>query len=323
MKLKSRLLITLILLLLIVGFGVMFFREGTLPVNKNDKSANVFVINRGDKTQTIINKLRNEGLIRNTIVFFAVVKTQGIENNLQAGVFRLSPSMDAYRVSRELTHGSLDISVTLIEGQRKEEMATTLSQNVGLPESEFIKEAREGYLFPDTYFIPKNADVETVLKILTTNFNSKFKQAKQEVKKRNNLSDDEIIVLASLIEREAGLDNDRPQIANILLKRIDEGHKLQVDATVQYVLGYQPREKRWWKKTLSFDDLEIDSSYNTYRKFGLPPTPICNPGIASIKAALQANGSTPYLFYISDKTGKMHYARNSDEHQTNIDKYLK
>lgn len=323
MKLKLRILILLLIIGLLSGAGILYFREGALPVDKNDSSKKIFVIQKGEGLTTIANKLEKEGLIRSKLVFFAVVKMQKIEKNLEAGVFRLSPAMNIYRLSGELTHGSLDISITLIEGQRKEEMATIISQNLGLPESEFNKTASEGYLFPDTYFMPRNADAETVIAVLTKNFNRRFAQAKKESLQKNRLKDEEIITLASLVEREALYDEDRPRVAAILLRRIKEGHKLQVDATVQYALGYQIKEQRWWKKETTLDDLKIDSPYNTYVAFGLPPTPICNPGLASIKAARAADGNTPYLFYISDKKGHLHYARNSDEHQANIDKYLK
>lgn len=323
MKLRRRVLITIILLFFISLFLYLLVREGTLPVDKNDKIAKIFVISKGQSLTDIANNLANQKFIRNKIVFYIVVKQLGIDKNIQAGDYRLSPSMSMYQVAKNLTHGSLDKWITIIEGLRKEEIAEIIASEVDIPESEFIKEAREGYLFPDTYLVPKDATVENVLDILTSNFTKRLQQAKRETSKKNDFSDEEIVILASLIEREARFEDDRPQVANILLRRINDGHKLQVDATIQYVLGYQPKEKRWWKKHTTFSDLETDSSYNTYLKYGLPPTPICNPGLSSIKAAFSADGDTPYLFYVSDKTGKMHYARNSEEHQRNIDKYLK
>ena len=139
---------------------------------------------------------------------------------------------------------------------------------------------------------------------------------------KNGLTANEVVILASLIEKEALFDEDRQEIANIMLRRLKEGHKLQIDATVQYALGYQPAEKRWWKKSLTLEDLKFNSPYKTYLISGLPPTPISNPGKASLDAVVNASADTPYLFYIHDSKGRTHYARNLAEHQRNIDKYL-
>lgn len=316
--------IILIVLLAILGISLfLFYQEGTLPVNKTDSTEKIFVVKEGEKLDSIINNLSKEKLIRNRIVFYWIVKQKGIEKNVQAGAFRLSPSMTAYEIADKLTHGApLDNWITIREGLRKEEIAELLSQEFGIHETEFNQLAKEGYLFPDTYLIPVNANAQDVITILTNNFNSKVTPEIKNKGEELGLSENQIITLASLVEREAFGDGDRQEIANILLKRLKEGHKLQIDATVQYVLGYQPGEKRWWKKDLTFDDLEVNSPYNTYLNFGLPPEPIANPGLASITAVVNADPKTPYLFYIHDKNGVTHYAKTSEEHQRNIDKYL-
>jgi UPF0755 protein len=124
-----------------------------------------------------------------------------------------------------------------------------------------------------------------------------------------------------MIEREAKLTEDRPRIASVIINRLTIDMKLDIDATVQYALGYQPQEKTWWKKSLTVDDLAIDSPYNTYLVAGLPPTPISNPGIAAITAVVNAP-DTHYLYYIADATGKSHFAETLEEHQQNIARYL-
>lgn len=312
-----------VLVLATVGF-YLYFRSGTLPVNRNDKTSKVFIVSKGESLQNITNSLFKEDLIRNKLAFYIVVKQKGIDRKIQAGDFRLSPSMDAYQIADNLTHGTLDVWVTLIEGTRKEEMAQVIAHELNIPEVEILSAAniKEGYLFPDTYLIPKDASAESVVSILRNNYNQKFTSGLKNMAAKKGLTENEVITLASIVEKEAKTPEDKKIVAGILMKRMNEDWPLQVDATIQYALGYQPAEKSWWKKYLSFDDLEIKSAYNSYKNKGLPPTPISNPGMTSIEAVIEADPSTPYWFYISDKKGVMHYAVTQEEHDANIEKYL-
>jgi len=298
------------------------FRQGTLPFNKANRSTKIFVIAPGQPLQKIADNLEKEDLIRSKLVFYLVVKQLGIDKSIQAGDFRLSPSMDAYQIAKNLTHGTLDVWVTLIEGTRKEEMAQIIGNELNIPQVEIIKLAKEGYLFPDTYLLPKDASAETVINILKKNFDNKFTPELIAKATKKGLSQEQVVILASIVEKEAKHAEDKNKVASILLKRLKNDWPLQVDATIQYALGYQTNEKTWWKKELSFDDLKIDSPYNTYKNKGLPPTPISNPGLISIMAVIDADSSTPYWYYISDKQGNMHYAKTDQEHQENINKYL-
>lgn len=135
-----------------------------------------------------------------------------------------------------------------------------------------------------------------------------------------SLTPDNVLILASLVEREARASADRPIIAGILLKRLRDGHPLQVDATVQYAIGYTHSDG-WWRKELTTDDLKFKSPYNTYINAGLPPGAICNPGLSSITAVIHPT-PTDYYYYLSDKSGQMHYARTLEEHNANIARYL-
>lgn len=318
---KKRYVIFFLILVFAVGF-YLFYREGTLPFNKTDKTSKIFVVSQGQSLNNIVNNLAKEDLIRSKLVFFLVVKQLGIERTIQAGDFRLSPSMNAFEIAKNLTHGTLDVWVTLIEGTRREEMAQIVSKQLDIPEVEFIKESQEGYLFPDTYLMPKDATAGSVISILQNNYNRKFTLELKNKAAKKGLSEKDVIILASIVEKEAKHESDKKTVASILLKRLDAGWSLQVDATIQYALGYQPSEKNWWKKVLSFDDLEIDSPYNSYKNKGLPPTPISNPGLVSIEAVVDADSSTPYWYYVSDKQGNMHYAKTDEEHNENIMKYL-
>lgn len=322
---KSRnkaLIVTVILALtLIAGFG--YYTEGSLPVDKNDNEPRIFVIEQGQGPNDVAKKLEKEGFIRNRIVFILTVKLLGIEKNIQYGDFRLTRSLSAPDLAQTLTKGSLDRWVTVIEGLRKEEVADIISKDIGITNADFLAAAQEGYLFPDTYLIPKDATSETVLSIMKSNFDSKFTTELKAKALKKGLAEKEVVILASLVEREALFVEDRGEIANIMLRRLEEGHALQIDASIQYALGYQPSEKRWWKKEITLEDLKINSPYNTYTNPGIPPAPICSPGKASIEAIVNATTDTPYLFYIHDLKGRTHYARNLAEHQKNIDKYLK
>jgi len=299
----------------------LIFREGNLPVDKNSQNSKIFVINKGESLSSIARNLVNEGLIRNNLVFYFTVKRLKIEKNIQAGDFRLSPAMSATEIAKALTHGTLDSWITVVEGLRKEEIAQIISRHLGIPETEFIKDAKEGYLFPDTYLMPRSSTIEAVLSIFNANFQSKYTPEIANKISRLGLTQNQALTIASLTEREARHDADRQIVASIIYKRYKNDWELDIDATIQYALGYQSSEKTWWKKALTQKDMEIDSPYNSYKNPGLPPGPICSPGLASIAAVAEIK-DTPYWFYLSDKNGNMHYAKTIEEHHTNISRYL-
>jgi len=313
-----------ILLLLIIFISVsfyLFYREGSLPVNKLSKETKTFIIKSGEPLDTITNNLASDGLIRNKIVFYLVVKKLGLERKIQAGEFKISENMNAEQVAINLTHGSIDTSITLIEGMRKEEMAQIISKTLDIPEIEIMSKAKEGYIFPDTYQVPKNASSDVVLTIIKNN--QKFVKAFQNIKKQTKLTEKQALILASLVEREARQPSTREKIAGIILKRYLANWPLDLDASLQYILGYQANEKSWWKKSITDEDKNIDSPFNTYKHPGLPPEPICNPSLSSIKAIINADENTPYWYYLTDKNGVMHYAVTLQEHEANVAKYLR
>ena len=251
---KKRYIFSIILLILAFIF-YLFYREGSLAFNKTDKSNKIFVVNRGESLDTIVNNLAKDDLIRSKVVFFLIVKQLGIERSIQAGDFRLSPSMNAFEIANNLTHGTLDVWITLIEGTRREEMAQVISKELDIPEVELIKLSNEGYLFPDTYLFPKDATAGSLISIMENNFKQKFSAELKTQAEKKGLTENEVIILASIVEKEAKTPQDKKVVAGILLKRLEADWPLQVDATIQYALGYQSSEKSWWKKALSFDDL--------------------------------------------------------------------
>lgn len=300
---------------------LLWYKEGTLAVSKTDTSIKTFIVGQGEGLNEIARRLELEGLIRNRIVFYLNVRRIS-EKGLQAGDFRLSAAMDVFQIIKELQHGTQDQWITVIEGLRKEEIAQIVSEEFKIPEVEFIKLAPEGYLFPDTYLIPAQATSETIISIMKGNFDKKY-AALQPIAAQRKLTTNQVVTLASLIEREGKLLEDKRIIAGILLKRLKNDWPLQIDATIQYAIGYQSEGKTWWKKDLSLEDLKINSPYNSYKNAGLLPGPIGNPGLISLEAVVNADESTPYWYYVSDKNGRIHYAKTLEEHDANVKKYVR
>ncbi len=285
----------------------------------------VFVINRGESTRSIADRLERQGLIQNQLAFLAYLKLTNQVGKLQAGSFKLSPADSIPEIVKELQEGRVDIWVTFVEGQRREEYAQILNQKLNLSANEFIDLTRgkEGRLFPDSYLLPNDVVVAQVVKKLTDNFDKKW----QEITNQTNLTENQIVILASLVEREAKTDQDRKVVAGILVKRLENDWPLQVDATVQYAkanvtCNTKQAACKWWPKVTGSDLKTIDSPYNTYMYEGLPPTPICNPSLSSMTAVADYQ-STDYWYYLSDSDGQMYYAETLEEHNQNISTYLK
>ncbi len=290
-----------------------------MAVNKQDKSNKIFVVSKGKGVRELANELKKEGLIRDPVVFFLLVKQMGLDDDIQAGDFRLSPSMSAAKIADSLTHGTLDIWVTIPEGQRAEEIAAMLKEKIPTYSDDWRGKLNleEGYLFPDTYLIPRSADINFIISLLKNTFNTRYATIPPTTTK---LSQEEIVTLASLIEREAITDAEKPIIAGILMNRLNAGMPLQVDATIQYAKGQNPITKKWWAPVTLAEYKSVVSPYNTYLQPGLPPGPIANPGIVALQAAANP-ADTDYVYYLHDKNGVIRYAKTLDGHNANIEKY--
>lgn len=319
-----RLRISILFVILIFG-GItlsLWWNQAIKSSDPTNKVSISFTVEKSENARSIAERLKKQGLIRSPLAFFILARFTKLGSNLQAGQFLLNPAMNMNTIAESLTHGSVDVRITIPEGWRNEEIALKLAQELSIPEKEFLNVAREGYMFPDTYFIPKDAKASDVVKIFSSNFENKIKEIKTlHVVKERKLSLDETIIIASLVEREAQFIEDRPIVASVILNRLSIGMKLDIDATIQYALGYQQQKKTWWKKELTIDDLSINSPYNTYKNAGLPPKPIANPGIQAIEAVMNAS-QTDFIYYVSDKDGKIHFAKDIEGHNINISKYL-
>ena len=314
-------LITLFILLSIPLVVVTIWVNQELRPVSSEAKEKIFVIKKDESVSSFSRRLHEEKLVRNTFIFRVYLKLSGLDEKIQAGSFKLSGNKSVEELAQLLTTGRVDKWITFVEGLRKEEVVEILSKDFEINKARFLDKATEGELFPDTYLVPVNADGEKVISIFKANFNEKFDEELQEKAKAAGLTKKETLNLASIVERESKSEKERPVIAGILMKRWKEGMNLGADATTQYALGYSSEEKTWWRKNLTDQDLSVDSLYNTRKNIGLPPGPICSPGLASIEAVLSPTDSQ-YYFYLHDKDGGVHYSKTFEEHQQKIRDYL-
>ena len=242
---------------------------------------------------------------------------------IQAGYYHIKlENMDLIDLVDEFQKGSFESKLTFLEGWRIEEYVDYLRDELGdefadkFAASEYIK---EGYLFPDTYVIDKDYKAENLASWMRNNFSKRVTSQMIDDAGLKGLSLEEVVIIASIVEREMNDKKERPIVAGILIKRLQNSWALQADATIQYAKG---TSKDWWPIVTRADYAGFDSSYNTYLNKGLPPGPISNPGLNSIESVIDYQ-ETPYWFYISGTDGKTYYAKTLEEHNLNIEKYLK
>lgn len=263
--------------------------------------------------------LDKEGLIRSPSLFEFCAKVVGGTKPVSAGQYLfkepISACTIAIRIARSIS-GIPAIRVTIPEGMSNKEIVAVLEKNIPRFDSAFFLEharAQEGFLFPDTYFLPENVTALGVETILTANFNKKVDPWSGEIETSGHSKRD-IIIMASILEKEATTEEDKALVSGILWKRIAKGMALQVDASFSYLFGKKSSE-------VTVADKQVKSTYNTYLNKGLPGGPIGNPGLVAIRSAIHPT-SSQYLYYLSGKDGVMHYAKTFDEHIVNKAKYL-
>lgn len=298
-----------------LGFIYLFFHlpPSSFPTGK------IFTINSGESLNEITNNLYEKGAIKSQLVFRSHVIVLGGEKKVMAGDYLLDkregPANLAYRFVKGKFH--LDPKrITIPEGWTIFDISDYLSKNlINFNQKSFILLSRpkEGYLFPDTYFVSPTTKAEDVINKMLKTFDEKVPTVPGYATTTNKISD--VIIMASILEREAMTTETRRMISDILWRRLKIGLPLQVDASFVYVNGKNTFE-------LTLDDLKINNPYNTYLYRGLPPTPIGSPGLDSIFAALNPIKNN-YLYFLSDREGNMHYAKTFEEHKKNKQKYLK
>lgn len=335
MKILKRIFIIFLTFLIIFGVALYFVLKTIfLPPEPLSEKKVIFEIKRGQREKEIANNLKREGLITSEILFRIYIFGKGFHKKLQAGSYLLSPSMSIPEIARKFVVGDvIRVKITIPEGFNLRQIEEKLKENNlkvnnlfllkakdFKEEFEFLKEVPddatlEGFLFPDTYFFFLDQSEREIVKKMLENFDKKFNSQIKEEAKRQGKSVFEILILASLIEKEVRNFEEKKLVSGILWKRLQHGMPLQVDATITYITG-----KRTTK--ISIEETKIDNPYNTYRYVGLPPGPICNPGLESILAALYPKESE-YWYYLSTPEGETIFSKTLLEHNIAKAKYLK
>lgn len=317
-----------------------------------------FVVEPGSPARIIAQQLQAAGLITDARLFEAYVRVNNLAAGLEAGAFILSPAMTLAEIAETLQKAeAASLTITIPEGWRLEQIGDYLEeagvfgedkaalasyrQQTASGELVELDPARyaflgsrpqgtslEGYLFPDTYELPlTGATAQAVLQRQLDTFARRVLPLYEAAitQKTTTLSLYEVLTLASIVEREAVVSEERPAIAGVYLNRLAAGMKLEADPTVQYAMGYQAATDQWWKTPVFLEEYSsVDSPYNTYLYAGLPPGPIASPGLSSIQAALQP-AQHDYLYFVAlpDGSGRHVFAKTFEEHSINVQKYLR
>ncbi|MBD3279371.1 MAG: endolytic transglycosylase MltG [Candidatus Pacebacteria bacterium] len=324
---KNLKIVVVVGFILLIGLllGLVYLYLLFQPVDQSNLKTQRFVIPKGQTVKTIGQRLQQAGLIKNPYVFLLAVQSKDWQTKLQSGTFELSPSMSVWQIARELTQGTNDLWVTIPEGWRREELAQSLAEQdlTHFNEAEFLEltTGLEGQLFPDTYLVPKEMSTQTLVNLLLNTFEKKVSQNLASEIEQADHDLTALLTMASIVEREARGQEQMQMVADILWRRLELGMPLQVDATLQYIKGYHETQQTWWAPPTAADK-KLDSPFNTYLYPGLPPRPICNPGLGAIQAVLSPQAND-YLYYLHDRQGQIHYATTFEQHQQNINQYLR
>ena len=320
---KKVLPILLIIFSLFIMGLIAFVSINSEPVGNQKTDTVGFNVNKGEGISSLSQRLESAGIIRNKYVFIFYARQSGLASKLKAGRFNIKTNVNVQKIIEQLSQGGiLDYWVKIIDGSRIEEVASAIPTDAAFTPKDFEIKAKDklGTLYPDSYLIPNDYSVDQVIELIEKNFDKKFNQAKADATNLT-MTDENIIIFASLLEREGRSLESKRNIAGILLNRLKIGMALQVDASVQYARDSKiPQPKTFWEPATKAD-LSIVSPYNTYKNIGLTPTPICNPGYNSLFAALHPIESDN-IFYITGNDNKMHYAKTLEQHNQNVKKYL-
>jgi UPF0755 protein len=310
-------LISIFILLCLFG-GYFFVGHQIITPLSNQAAEETFIIERGEGSEEIAAHLEKANLIRGKIWFTTYVFYKGWAAQLQAGQYILSPSLNIPQIAQKMVRGetiSQEIQVTIPEGFTLKQIDARLSE-VGLIEAgELMKQSQlEGYLFPDTYRFNQGTALDEIVVKMRENFDRKLDEDLKDEIAGQGKTTEEIIIMASLLEKEVATDQDRRIVSGIFWQRLENNYPLQSCATIAYVLGIDK-----WR--YSIEETKIESSYNTYRNIGLPSGPICNPGLSAIRAAIEPQAND-YNFFLSKPDGETVFSQTLEEHNENKAKYL-
>lgn len=316
-----------------IGFFIVknFYEKSLEAMDVENPSQVNLVIPPATSTDYISNMLHDEGLIKNTLVFKYRIKSKGVAGKLKAGEYNLSTGMDLDTIIDNLVKGSKDyhtVKFTIPEGYEMREIADRLEKEDLIDKNTFLKLASkkenfesnygflkeldkgqglEGFLFPSTYEVYLDTSEEEIIEIMLSQFEKIYNDEVKEKSKDFDLNLNQIVTLASIIEREGKLDSERPTMSAVFHNRIEDGMLLQSCASVQYILGER-------KPVLSTEDTKIDSPFNTYKNPGLPPSPIASPGKSSLVAAVNPDNVDFKYFVLTGRDGSHTFSVTLDEH---------
>jgi UPF0755 protein len=297
-----------------------------------------FEIELGETTYSITNRLEREGLVSNAAVLRDYLIYSGLDTTIQAGEYKLSPRFSPLEIAHALQDATpSEITFRILPGWRLEEIAAALpTSGLSFSPEAFLEIAGnppvslplaqerppgaslEGFLFPDSYRLPRAITVEAFLQKVLEDFQARLSPDLIQGWQNQGLSPFQAVTLASIVQREAIAEEEMPMIASVFTNRLVAGMRLDSDPTVQYALGYDDAKGSWWKNPLSLDDLQVDSPYNTYQIRGLPPGPIANPSLNALRA-VAFPADTPYYYFRAacDGSGKHNFAETFEQHQAN------
>jgi UPF0755 protein len=317
-----------------------FRQEDISRPASDDHTPVVFIVEAGETAGDIALRLEHLGLINDAELFRLLARYHKVDSKLEAGRYELRADMTMEEIIEALQHGRLEeIMVTIPEGWRAEQIAEVLTEKMGVDGEEFLALVQggdfdyeflhdrppgatlEGFLFPDTYYLPVQPTALDIIERMLANFDQRFTSELRQAAVEREMTIHQVVTLASIVEREAVVAEERPVIAGVFLNRLTAGMTLDACPTVQYALGYQEDTGQWWKTPLTLEELNrVNSPYNTYLHRGLPPGPICNPGLASIQAVLEPVESD-YLYFVAKGDGSHAFAKTFEEHLQNQQKY--
>ena len=301
---------------------LIIFVTSLLSVNNREVNSSVITIEKGMSLNSVSNLLLENEIIVNQNIFKLKVITRGLASKIPTGRFLIDGKIsDALLIDLIFNKGPIKLKLTIPEGSQSKNLFKDINTllntdydfNKYFNSTEILEQYKvdasslEGYLYPDTYYLYHDSSPEEIIDILLSEFWKKFDESLQDRANQLGFSVHEVVTLASIIEGEAMLDSERSTISSVYHNRLKINMKLQADPTIQYIIPGPP-------KTLSNRDLRIKSDYNTYQNYGLPPGPINNPGIASIKAALYPE-DTNFLFFVAQGDGSHAFTTNEKDHE--------
>jgi len=295
----------------------------------------LFAIEQGETIYAISARLESSGLIHDADIFRIYLVYNGLDTTVQSGKYTLSPAQTAIEIAQALQDATpTEVTFRVLAGWRMEEVAASLpTSGLSIAPEAFIAAVQnplqasdllaagasaEGFLYPDTYILPRTTTADQLVSVLMQKFAVSLTVELQDGFSRQGLDVYQAVTLASIIEREAIVDEEMPLIASVFYNRLVIGMKLETDPTVQYALGYNFAQGTWWTNPLSLNDLNVNSPYNTYRNYGLPPGPICNPGPTALQA-VAFPAQTPYYYFRArcDGSGLHSFSETFNQHLQN------